>query len=159
MIKAKITHMTDNTEHNEQVWGQIVEQLANFWEGKGADLYQREANLSASALIEGWSNRTLIIVLAEDEDGKTVGLGLGIQFRHILYSSAQLVIEVLQADSQEAYNEILKTYATFVEVNGIDKVYIPVHKRDKELMNIIAQSGFGFISEDDISQKCINLKM
>lgn len=157
-VTAEIIHVSDEAVRNDEVWGQVVDQLSRYWDSKGADLFHREFNLSAPALVEAWMQKVAVIVLAKNEHGSVVGMGIAIQFRNMFYSSAQLVIEMLQADSQEGYDAILGVYADFVRLNGLDKVYVSAHKRDKDLLNTLLQAGVSFDADEDIVQKNIVFK-
>lgn len=158
MITARIEHMTDNNDHNIKLWEQAVGLLRDFWEDSGAELYQREANLSVENFIQGWASKTFIMVFAY-KDGKPIGMGVGIQFGHLLYSSSHLVIEVLYSREPEAIKKILEEYKKFSEVAGVDKTYIPVHSRDNTLLNKVMQSGVVERHEvDDINQFSFKFK-
>lgn len=153
-ITAKIVHMTDNKERNDDLWRQVVTQLAEYWESSGADIYQREPNLAVSTLIEAWHSKTLVIVLAYDGEDP-IGIGIGIQYRHLLYSSDQLVLEVLYSKSDEALKQILKAYGALVETNGIDRTYIQVAKRDPDLLNRLVSAGVTLQPDGDTYQKSV----
>lgn len=157
-VTAEIIHVSDDSVRNDEVWGQVVDQLSRYWDTKGAELFHRDFNLSAPALVEAWMQKVAIIVIAKDEKGSSVGMGIGIQFRNMFYSSSQLVLEMLQGDNQEAYNAILGVYADFVRLNGLDKVYVSAHKRDKDLLNTLLQAGVSFDTDEDIVQKNIMFK-
>lgn len=157
MIKARMVYMTDDTKRNEELWGHIVNQIADYWESSGAEIHQREASLSVPDLISGWANKTLLFCMAHDEENRPVGIGIGIIYRHLFYSSSQLVLEVIHAKTDETLKAILDQFRTLEEVTGIDKIYVPIAKADPDLMNRLHEQGVTFQSEFDFNNKCVRL--
>ena len=158
MITAKMVHLTDDVEKNMNMWEQVVELLVSYWGDRGATLHGKEADLSVSTFINGWAGHTVRVVVAYEDD-KPIGLAIALDFQHMLYSSRQLVVEVLHAPNQEAYKAMLEVLKSYVEVNGVDRTYIPVHSRDNELYNALMQSDLvEFEDSQEIRQKMVKFK-